>query len=190
VTKNSQKAARIVADAETRALLVEQEMRHQREAEADRRERDQLLRDFKSEIARDRVAQVAADTALVPAEATPVAVTPVTPPRDVSTGRWLPAAPEPASEPVDPATLSMEQYAAMRGQMGMDGRGIERVGRAPGHERSEFLGHRIEDGSGFPSWQDMSAGNRVFNSQLPDNRRPTPIGYQRQASAEKHSEWS
>jgi hypothetical protein len=177
VTKNSQKAARIVADAETRALLAEQEMRHQREAEADRRERDQLLRDFKNEIARDRQVQVQAS---LDTQATPPVTPPVTPPRDVNTGQWLPQ-PEPGSEPVDPATLSMEQYAAMRGQLGMDGRGIERVGRAPGHERSEFLGHRIEDGSGFGDWRDYTANGRVFESQL-DTRRPVPPGFMRQAA--------
>src|ERR1700733_11020044 len=67
--------------------------------------------------------------------------------------------------------LTMRQYAAMRQNSGMDN-----VGRAPGHERAEFMGHRLEDGHGFADWRDYGSNERVFESQLADNRRPMPPG--------------
>ena len=62
-----------------------------------------------------------------------------------------------------------------------------RLGRAPGRERTEFMGHQLEDGSGFADWRDYTQNKQVFSSQLPDNRRTILPGYRR--SAEPGEEW-
>jgi hypothetical protein len=115
---------------------------------------------------------------------------PVVPqPRD-NQGRWLPAPAEPQQQPaeVDLGKLSLAEYAALRAELGMDGRGMDNVGRAPGHERSEFMGHQLDDGSGFADWRDYSKNGQVFSSQLADNRRNVPPGYVRR-DAESGEQW-
>jgi hypothetical protein len=62
--------------------------------------------------------------------------------------------------------MDMSEYSAYRQHIGLDKRGVDNLGRAPGHERQEYLGHRLSDGSGFPSWSDTSANHRVYASQL------------------------
>jgi hypothetical protein len=91
-------------------------------------------------------------------------------PQDAQTGRFVPTAPQPqqpAAE-IDPSTLSLADYMALRGELGMDGRGIDNLGRAPGRERTEFMGHQLEDGSGFADWRDYTQNKQVFSSQLQD----------------------
>jgi hypothetical protein len=108
-------------------------------------------------------------------------------PRDTQ-GRWVPQQPiVPEPQEIDPSTLSLADYMALRGELGMDGRGIDNLGRAPGRERTEFMGHQLEDGSGFADWRDYIQNKQVFSSQLPDNRS-VPPGYARR-SAEQGEEW-
>jgi hypothetical protein len=187
MSKGSTRAEAAAEQAEARALLelAEQSARHAAVAAEDRAARERMLRNFRDEMDRDRREFMAQQ-----AEATTAAVTPpVTPaatqPRDASTGRWLPAAPQPEPAPeVDLSTLSLAEYAALRGQLGIDKAGVEHVGRAPGHERAEYMGHRIEDGSGFSDWRDFTANNRVFRGQLPDQRKPVPVGFIRPDTGE------
>jgi hypothetical protein len=109
-------------------------------------------------------------------------------PRDAQTGRFVPTAPQPQPAQTDFSTLSLADYMALRGELGMDGRGIDNLGRAPGRERTEFMGHQLEDGSGFADWRDYTQNKQVFSSQLPDNRRSVPPGYARR-SGEPGEEW-
>ncbi len=60
-----------------------------------------------------------------------------------------------------------------------------------GYERQEFRGHRIEDGSGFPSWNDNGNANKmVFRSQLADQRKPVPRGYVRRSPEAGEEKWA
>ena len=168
MSKGSTRAAQAAAEAaEARALLAEQAARPQREAEEDRVWRDQQLEAFRREIERDRAAQVRASM-----EATP----PVTLLRDQGTGGWLPAAPQSEPEP-DPAAMSMAEYVAWRSadNVRMDQRCIEQTGRTGKHLGAD---------SGFPDWRDMSSGSRVFRGQLPDQRKPIPVGHVRPDTGE------
>jgi hypothetical protein len=99
----------------------------------------------------------------------------------------VPTAPQQQPAETDFSTLSLADYMALRGELGMDGRGIDNLGRVPGRERTEFMGHQLEDGSGFADWRDYTQNKQVFSSQLPDNRRTIPPGYRR--SAEPGEEW-
>jgi hypothetical protein len=83
----------------------------------------------------------------------------------VPAGFWADAVRPPAAtpEPVgDPADMSLEEYTAARSALGIDHLGVQNLGRAPGHERQAFMGHTLEEGSGFPSWRDFSANRRVY----------------------------
>lgn len=102
-------------------------------------------------------------------------------PRDAQTGRFVPTAPQPQPAETDFSTLSLADYMALRGELGMDGRGIDNLGRAPGRERTEFMGHQLEDGSGFADWRDYTQNKQVFSSPLADNRRSVPPGHRRSA---------
>ena len=160
MSKADQKAAeQAAADAEGRALLAEQALRHQREAEEDRVERERLLQDFRAEIERDRRNQVQASL-----DATAAVTPPVTPPRDEATGRWLPAAPQPEPEPdlAAVAAMDLSTYSRWRQQAGIDGHGIEQTGRTGKHLSNE---------SGFPSWNDHGDNRMVFRSTLEDQRQ-------------------
>lgn len=93
-----------------------------------------------------------------------------------------PTVPEP--QEIDSSTLSLAEYIALRAQLGVADHGEQNISRAPGH--SEASGQGLFDG--VPGYHDPRQANlRVFDSQLPDNRRSVPPGYRR--SAEPSEEW-
>jgi hypothetical protein len=108
-------------------------------------------------------------------------------PRDTQTGRFVPTAPQPqqpAAE-IDPSTLSLADYMALRGQLGVADHGEQNISRAPGHK--EASGQGLFDG--LPGYRDPRQVNqRVFESQLPDNRPTVPPGYLRR-DADQNDEW-
>ena len=167
------------AELEARALLAEQAMRHQREAEEDRIWRNQQLEAFRREIERDRSAQVRASVEAEAAVETPA----VTPPRDAG-GRWLPAAPEPEPEP-DPAAMTMAEYAALRGQLGVHDEPSAGPSRRPGYTAATNQGMF----DGLPGYLDPRSANKtVFRSQLEDRRAPVPPGFMRRTA--EQGEWA
>lgn len=178
MTKKQTQAARDELDM--KLAIAEQDARHAAAQAALRAESDRLVADEKQQMALERLE----------AQAQAIERAAVTSQQTTSNGFWADAV---QTQPVeqgqvpaqaDVADMTLEQYAASRSALGIEGRGIERLGRAPGRERAEYRGHRLEDGSWFPDWRDMSSGNRVFRTQLPDQRRPVPPGYQRQQSGE------
>lgn len=116
-----------------------------------------------------------------PAPASPLAEQP----RDAQTGRFAPQQPMvPEPQEIDPSTLSLADYIAMRGQLGVADHGEQNISRAPGHKEASGAGMF----DGLPGYTDPRTVNqRVFESQLPDNRRTIPAGYRR--SAESGEEW-
>jgi hypothetical protein len=57
-------------------------------------------------------------------------------------------------EPVDLIALSLAEYAAtVRGQLGIEGRGMNNVGHALEHEKQTFRGH-TRDEQTFPESRD------------------------------------
>ncbi len=169
-------AAQAVADAELRALIAEQGARHAVAEEQDRLERQRLFAQFRQELARDRL-EAQAQAVEAEGEATTAAVTP---PRDTSSGRWLPAAlePEPA---VDLSTLSMAEYAALRGQLGIHDAPSAGPSRRPGHTAATNQGMF----DGLPGYVDPRIANKtVFRGQLPDQRKPVPVGFVRPDTGE------
>jgi hypothetical protein len=116
-----------------------------------------------------KIAQAKASTAEILTEVTP-AEQPAAQPRH-ELGRFA-SAPQPQELTAEQIkAMPWEEYAALRQQASMDQRGIERVGRTPGRGKQSFRGHSLAEGSGFPSWQDFGSNERVYQSQLPDNRR-------------------
>ncbi len=177
--------------AELRAALAELEARQEIRAAADRERNRQLLAEFREQTRLDRTALLAdlAEPQPVPQSTAMTVPQPTGQPRD-ERGRWLPQQPEPEPEPPQPGefdlgALSMDDYARLRGELGLDGRGLNNLGRAPGHERQEFLGHQLSDGSGFADWTSFSTGQRVYSSQLPDGSRRVPPGYMRRSAEQE-----
>lgn len=170
MSKASRAAEAAASDATLRALIIEQDARHAVVEAADRREREQMLRDFRNEIARDRLEVQAhaleAQTKVLDGE---------------HTGRWLPAAQsEPEPVPVDVTTMSVAEYAAMRSQLGVHDAPSAGPSRRPGYTQASSRG--MFDGL----YADPRQVNRmVFHGQLEDRcGRTVPPGYQRPAATE------
>lgn len=213
--------AREAEQRQLRALLAEQDARHEALAEQDRLRTQQILDQYRQQDARDRLETEAAAIDTYKAEVRAQAVSTVAPAlldfidgasreaidrsaalaraktaeiraaqtparlsaeprRDAQTGRFAPSAPQQPAAEIDPS-ISLADYAAMRSELGIAERGIEHLGRAPGREKQEFLGHELADGPGFADWRDYTQNQRVFESQL-DTKRAVPPGYVRQAA--------
>ena len=183
MSEDSTRAAQAAAEARALLELAEQSARHAAVAAEDRAARERMLRDFRDEMDRDRRAFMAQQAE---AEATNPAVTPpATQPRDQGTGRWLPAAepePEPALEPeVDLSALSMAEYAALRDQLGIHDAPSAGPSRRPGHTAATNQGMF----DGLPGYVDPRIANKtVFRGQLPDQRKPVPVGFVRPDTGE------
>jgi len=167
-------ALRAIEQAELRAQVAAQDARHAAEAAQIRREHDQLINDERQRAALERLERQA--QRLEQTENTPPAA---------DSGFWRDRV-QPAAAPaadVDVADMTMAEYAQLRGQLGIAGRGEENISRRPGQTQSS--GRGMFDG--LPGYVDPRQSKRVFDSQLPDQRRAVPPGYVRGQTEERYA---
>jgi hypothetical protein len=130
-------------------------------------------------------------TAEMSAARQPAGQAPATPPDDRlprdDQGRWLPQQPAAEQEPaeIDYSALTLDQYVALRSQLGVSEAPPAGPSRRPGHTKATNEG--IFDG--LPGYRDPRSNTWVFESQLTENRgKSVPPGYMRR-SAEHGDEW-